>query len=264
MRKYFMAGVATAALVFGVSQAMAQSSTGGAADKAGASGATSSPGLSGGAAGTVDHSKKEGSKTVGQARDQAEPKIAQPSTMGSDQKADQKDLKAGQKKMGAGAADQTKQNAQREPDTMKSKSKTTTGQAHDQMKDEKGTQSPSSGKMGAQPSTNQNNAQAPSSSSSSTTKMGQQPSTTQNNAQGSSSSGTTTGLSSSSATQLTTSRWMIFMISTLSGKSSWPAREARKRAVRGPLHQEVWLGWISGFTVSGSAGVPPEQCSRET
>src|SRR5947209_17866518 len=109
MRKYFMAGVATAALMFGVSQAMAQSSTGGAADKAGTSGATSAPSMSGGASGTMDHTKKEGSKTVGQARDQAEPKGAQPSKMGSDQKADQKDLKADQK-MGAGAADQTKQN----------------------------------------------------------------------------------------------------------------------------------------------------------
>jgi hypothetical protein len=197
MRKYFMAGVATAALVFGASQVMAQST--GAPDKAGA---TSSPSMSGGASGTMDHSKSERSKTVGQARDQAEPKSAQPSTMGNDQKADQKDLKAGQK-MGAGAADQTKQNAQREPDAMKAKSKTTTGQAHDPMKDEKGTQSPSSGKMGAQPSTNQNSAQAPASSSS-TTKMGQQPSTTQNNAQGSSSSSVTTGSASTSATQLTT------------------------------------------------------------
>ena len=55
----------------------------------------------------MDHSKKEGSKTVGQARDQAEPKSTQPSKMGSDQKADQKDLRANQK-TGAGAVDQTK------------------------------------------------------------------------------------------------------------------------------------------------------------
>jgi len=172
---------------------------GGATDKAAAPAATSSPSMSGGASGTVDHSKAEGSKTVGQARDQAEPKSAQPSTMGSDQKADQKGLKADQK-MGAGAADQTKQNAQRDNDTMKSK---TTGQAHDQMKSEKGAESPSTGKMGAQPTTTQNNAQAPSTASPSTTKTGQQPSTTQNNAQGSSSSGATTGSASSSATALT-------------------------------------------------------------
>jgi len=198
MRKYLMAGVATAALMFGASQTMAQSSMGGATDKGGAatSPGTAAPSVSG----TTDHTKKEGSKTVGQARDQAEPKGVQPSSkMGSDQKADQKDLKADQK-MGAGAADQTKQNAQRDSD--KSKAKMTTGQSRDQMKDEKGAQSPSSGKMGAQPSTTQNNAQAPSTSS--TTKMGQQPSTTQNSAQGSSSSSTTTGSASSSATQLTT------------------------------------------------------------
>jgi hypothetical protein len=191
MRKYFMAGVATAALMFGASQAMAQSSMGGATDKAGTPAATSSPSMSGGASGTTDHSKAEGSKTVGQARDQAEPKSAQPSTMGSDRKADQKGMKADQK-MGAGAADQTKQNAQRDTDTMKSK---TTGQALDQMKSEKGAESPSTGKMGAQPNATQNNAQAPSTSSS--TKAGQ------NNAQGSSST-TTTGSASPSATQLTT------------------------------------------------------------
>src|SRR4051794_14820713 len=143
MRKYLMAGAATAALMFGASQVMAQSSMGG-ADKAGA---TTSPGTAApSVSGTTDHTKKEGSKTVGQARDQAEPKGAQPSSkMGGDQKADQKDLKADQK-LGAGAADQTKQNAQRDGD--KSKSKMTTGQSRDQMKDEKGAQSPSSGKMG--------------------------------------------------------------------------------------------------------------------
>ena len=194
MRKYFMAGVATAALMFGVSQAMAQSSTGGAPDKAGA---TSSPSTAGGA--SMDHSKAEGSKTVGQARDQAEPKGVQPSSkMGSDQKADQKDMKADQK-IGAGPADQTRQNAQRDD---KSKSKTTVGQARDQMKSDKGAESPAAGKMGAQPNATQNNAQAPSTST--TTKTGQQPSTMQNNAQGSSSSTTTTGSASSSATQLTT------------------------------------------------------------
>jgi len=107
-------------------------------------------------------------------------------------------LKSDQK-MGAGTADQTKQNAQR--DTDKTKSKTTTGQSRDEMKNG---QSPSTSKMGAQPGTNQNSAQAPSSSSS-TTKMGQQPSTSTNqNAQGSTSSSTTTGSASSSATQLTT------------------------------------------------------------
>ena len=158
MRKYFMAGVATAALVFGASQVMAQSSMGGATDKAGASGATSTPSMSGGA--SMDHSKAEGSKTVGQARDQAEPKSAQPSTMSSDQKADQKGMKADQK-MGAGAADQTRQNAQRDE-----KSKATVGQSRDQMKSEKGAESPSEGKMGAQPNAGQNNAQAPATSSS--------------------------------------------------------------------------------------------------
>jgi hypothetical protein len=113
----------------------------------------------------------------------------QPSSkMGSDTKADQK--------MGTGAADQTKQNAQR--DTDRTKSKTTTGQSRDEMKSDKGATSPSSGKMGAQPKANENNAQAPSSTN---TKMGQQPSTNQN-AQGS--SNLTTGSTSSSATQLTT------------------------------------------------------------
>jgi len=196
MRKYFMAGVATAALMFGVSQAMAQSSS---TDKAGASGATSAPSMSGGA--SMDHSKQEGSKTVGQARDES--KSAQPSSkMSGDQKVEKKDMKPDQK-MGAGSADQTRQNAQGDE---KSKAKTTTGQARDQMKTEKGAESPSTGKMGAQPNATQNSAQAPSSSSS--TKTGQQPSTMQNNAQGSSSGSssttTTTGSASSSATQLTT------------------------------------------------------------
>ena len=189
MRKYLMAGVATAALMFGLNQAMAQSSMGGGADKQ--QGATSAaPSPSHGASGAMDHSKSEGSKTIGQARDQAEPKNMQPSSkMGSDTKADQK--------YGAGTADHDKQNAQRETD--RAKSKTTTGQSRDEMKSDKGATSPSSGKMGAQPKANENNAQAPSSSS----KMGQQPSTNQN-AQGSSSSSVTTGSTSSSATQLTT------------------------------------------------------------
>ena len=196
MRKYLMAGVATAALMFGLNQAMAQSSMGGGADKSGATSAA--PSTSSGASGTMDHSKSEGSKTVGQARDQNESKGMQPSSkMGSDSKADQKDMKADQK-MGAGAADQTKQNAQRDND--RTKSKTTTGQSRDEMKSDKDRMSPSSsGKMGAQPKANENNAQAPSSSSN--TKMGQQPSTNQN-AQGS--SNVTTGSTSASATQLTT------------------------------------------------------------
>lgn len=197
MRKYLMAGVATAALMFGLNQAMAQSSMGGGAEKQ--PGATSAaPSASHGASGAMDHSKSEGSKTIGQAREQSEPKGMQPSTkMGGDMKADQKEMKTDQK-MGAGAADQTKQNVQR--DTDRTKSKTTIGQSRDEMKSDKGATSPSSGKMGAQPKANENNAQAPSSSS--TTKMGQQPSTNQN-AQGSSSS-VTTGSAASSATQLTT------------------------------------------------------------
>ncbi len=201
MRKYLMAGVATAALMFGLNQAMAQSSMSGGADKQ--PGATSpAPGKSGGASDVMDHSKSEGSKTIGQARDQAEPKGMQPSSKmgGNDTKADQRDMKTDQK-IGAGTADETRRNAQRDTDQMKSKPKTTTGQARDQMKTEKGMEGPSSGKMGAQPKANENNAQAPSSSS--TTKMGQQPSTSQN-AQGSSSSSVTTGAASSSATQLTT------------------------------------------------------------
>src|SRR5579871_37031 len=175
MRKYLMAGAATAALMFGLSQAVAQSTMGG-HEKSGA--ATSAPSTSGG---SMDHSKAQGSKTVGQARDD--------SGMKSDQK------------MGAGA-------------TQRDESKTT-GQARDDMKNDKSAQSPSSNKMGSQrdesksKSTtgqsrdemkNEKGAQNPSSSS---TKMGQQPSsTTEKNAQGSSS--TTTGSSSSSATQLTT------------------------------------------------------------
>jgi hypothetical protein len=193
MRKYLMAGVATAALMFGLNQAAAQSSMGGGTEKQ--PGATSSaPSAAGSASGSMDRSK-----TIGQARDQVEPKSAQPSKMGNDTKADQKDMKADQR-TGAGAADETKRNAQRDTDRMKSK--TTTGQARDQMKTEKGTDSPSSGKMGAQPKANENNAQAPSSSS--TTKMGQQPSTDQSRAQGSSSSSVTTGAASSAASQLTT------------------------------------------------------------
>ncbi|MBV9610773.1 MAG: hypothetical protein JO187_14515, partial [Acidobacteria bacterium] len=175
MRKYLMAGVATAALTFGVNQAMAQSSMGGGVEK---QGTTSAQSTSKGAA-------SEGSKTIGQARDQAESKGMQPSSKMGDRDKDKmggNNIKSDQK-MGAGTADQTKQNAQR--DTDKTKSKTTTGQSRDEMKSG---QSGSTSKMGAQPSTNQNNAQAPSSSS----KMGQ------------SSSGATTGSASSSATQLTT------------------------------------------------------------
>src|SRR5437868_3302556 len=113
MRKYLMAGVATAALMFGLNQTMAQSSMGGGADKSGATSAapSASHGATGGA---MDHSKSEGSKTIGQARDQGESKGMQPSSkMGSDTKADQKGMKADQK-MGAGSADQTRQNAQRD------------------------------------------------------------------------------------------------------------------------------------------------------
>jgi Protein of unknown function (DUF1236) len=191
MRKYLMAGVATAALMLGLNQAMAQSSMSGGAEKQ--PGATSSN-PSTGTSGTMDHSKSEGSKTIGQARDQAEPKGMEPSSKvgGSDMKADQK--------VGAGAVDETKRNAQR--DTDKATSKTTIGQARDEMKSEKGAASHSAGKMGAQPKANENDAQTPSSSS--TTKMGRQPSTNQNSAQGLSSSGATTGSASSSATQLTT------------------------------------------------------------
>lgn len=169
MRKYLMAGVATAALMFGLNQAMAQSSMGGGADKQ--QGATSAgPSTSPSASGAMNHSKSEGSKTIGQARDQSEPKGMQPpSKMGGDTKADQK--------YGAGTADHNKQNAQRETD--RAKSKTTTGQSRDEMKSDKGAMSPSSGKMGAQPKANENNAQS------------------------SSSSNVTTGSASSSATQLT-------------------------------------------------------------
>jgi hypothetical protein len=74
----------------------------------------------------MDHGKKQGAKTIGQARDQAEPKAAQPSsTMGGNDKAD------------------------------RMKSKTTTGQAQDQMKTDKAAPSASSGKMGAQPNAGQ-------------------------------------------------------------------------------------------------------------
>ncbi len=215
--KYLMAGVATAALMFGLNQAVAQSSMSGGADKQQGT-MSSQPSTSKGASGAMDHSKSEGSKTigqahdqnqsktVGQARDQKEPKTTgqareeskglQPSSKMGDRDKDKmggNNMKPEQK-MGAGTADQTKQNAQRTDQ----KSKTTTGQSRDEMK----TQSPSAGKMGAQPSTNQNSAQTPSSSSS-TSKMGQQPQTNQN-AQGSSSSNVTTGSASSSATQLTT------------------------------------------------------------
>jgi hypothetical protein len=193
MRKYLMAGVATAALMFGLNQAMAQSSMGGGADKQGATSAA--PSTSHGASGAMDHSKSEGSKTVGQAREQSESKgMSEPKGMQPSSKTGSNDMKADHK-MGASTADQTKQDAQR--DTDRAKSKTTTGQSRDEMKSDKGTTNPSSGKMGAQPKANENNAQAPSSSS----KMGQQPSTNQN-AQGS--SNVTTGSASSSATQLTT------------------------------------------------------------
>ena len=214
MRKYFMAGVATAALMFGVNQAMAQSSMGSGAEKQGTTSAQSAPK---GASGAMDHSKSEGSKTIGQARDdggskgmssstdrskaegsktigqsrdQSESKGMQPSSKMGDRDKDKmggNDKLKSDQKIGAGTADQTRKNAQR--DTDRTKSKTTTGQSRDEMKNEKGVQSPSSSKMGAQPSTNQYNAQAPSSSSS--TKMGQE-------------KGATTGSASSSATQLTT------------------------------------------------------------
>jgi len=212
MRKYLMAGVATAALMFGLNQAMAQSSMSGGTEKQGTTSAQSpSKGASGamehsksessktvgqardesgskGTSGSMDHSKSNGSKTVGQSREQSESKGMQPSSkMGEKEKTGGNNMKSEQK-MGAGSADQ--KNAQRENGT---KSKSTTGQSREEKS------SPSTSKMGAQPSTNQNNAQAPSSSS--TTKMGQQPSTNEK-AQGSSS--TTTGSASSSAPQLTT------------------------------------------------------------
>ncbi len=195
MRKYLMAGVATAVLMFGLNQAMAQSPMSGGADNKQPGATSSAPSASSGASSTMDHAKSQGPKTIGQARDQAkQPKDTQPSS-----KIGRTDMKSDQK-MGAGAVDQSNQHAQRDSDRMKSK--TTTGQARDEMKSEKGTESPSAGKMGAQPKANENNAQAPSSAS--TAKMGQQPSTNQNNAQGSSSSSVTTGSASSSATQLTT------------------------------------------------------------
>ena len=214
MRKYLMAGVATAALMFGVNQAMAQSSMGSGAEKQGATSAQSTTkgasgamghsrsegsktigqardeGASKGMSSSMDRSKSEGSKTIGQARDEGGSKGMSSSTDRSKsegsktigQSRDQSESKGMQPSSKMGERD-------RDRDRMNGKSKTTTGQSRDEMKNEKGTQSPSSGQMGAQPSTNQNNAQAPSSSSS---KMGQ------------GSSNVTTGSASSSATQLTT------------------------------------------------------------
>jgi hypothetical protein len=194
MRKYLMTGAATAALIFGLSQAIAQSSMG-ASEKEKAPAATSGS-MSGGASGAMDHSKSDASKTIGQARDEK-------SDLKNAQTPSSPKMGAGDQKMGAGPGDQMKQNAQRDSDSLKSKSKMTTGQSKDQMKDENRTTQDmnkagaSTSKMGAQP----NAAQG---SSSSSTKMGQQPSTNQNSAQGSSSSNVTTGAASSSATQLTT------------------------------------------------------------
>jgi hypothetical protein len=193
MRKYLMAGVATAALMFGVNQTMAQSSMGGGTDKQGATSAA--PSTSKGSSGAMDHSTAQGSKTIGQARDQdgsrgmSGPGERSEGSKTIGQSREQSESKGMQPSSKMGDRDKDKMG-----DNDRTKSKTTTGQSRDEMKNEKGAQSPSSGKMGAQPSTNQNNAQAPSSSSS--TKMGQQPSGNENRA--------TTGSASSSATQLTT------------------------------------------------------------
>jgi len=163
MRKYLMAGVATAALMFGLNQAMAQSSMSnqGAASQGTTSAAPStSQGGAGsmkpGASGSINQSTSQGAKTIGQARDQSESKGMEPSSKGD------RDRMGDRDRIG-----------QRDNDRMKSK--TTTGQSRDEMKNEKG-------------------AQAPSSSSS--TRMGQQPSTNEKAA--------TTGSTSSSSTQLTT------------------------------------------------------------
>ncbi len=196
MRKYLMAGVATAALMFGVNQVMAQSSMSGGADKQGATSA--SPSTSQGSSGAMNKSKSQGSQTTGQAHDQGGTKGMSSSmdhskSQGSQttgQSREQSESKGMQQQPSSKMGERDKMGngtAQHENDRMKSKG--TTGQSRDEMKNEKGAQSPSSGKMGQQPSTNQN-------------KMGQQPSTNENRAQGQ--SGTTTGAASSSATQLTT------------------------------------------------------------
>jgi hypothetical protein len=218
MRKYLMAGAATAALILGLNQVMAQSSIGG-ADKGPAASSQSAPAAPGGASTDV---KRDHSKTIGQSQSR-------------DEKSDLKAAPSSQlpAKTGTGASDELKKS------DSAAKSKMTTGQAKDnaiepsgkaekkmepagkvdkkmttgQSKDEnrnamepggkmeKGAQAPSSSttKMGQQPSTSQN-AQAPASSN---TKMGQQPSTNQNSAQGTSSPGVTTGSTSSGSVQLT-------------------------------------------------------------
>jgi hypothetical protein len=225
MRKYLMAGAATAALILGVNQVMAQSTIGG-ADKAPAAASQSAPGAS-----TSGDMKKAEPKTVGQSQSRDEKsdlktlpssqqpsnkaagasdelksgdmKKAEPKTVGQsqsrDEKSDLKTLPSSQQpsNKGAGASDELKKS------DSGAKSKMTTGQSKGET-DMKGAQAPSSPstKMGQQPSTNQNNAQAPSSSN---TKMGQQPSTNQNSAQGTpqASPGVTTGAASSGAVQLT-------------------------------------------------------------
>jgi hypothetical protein len=210
MRKYLMAGAATAALVLGLNQVMAQAPTGG-ADKNPAASSQAAPAKPGGASTDM---KRDSSKTVGQSqsRDEKSDLKAAPSNpsskMGAGASDELKKSDAGAKsKMTTGQAKDENRNAM-EPGGKGKSDKMTTGQSKDntlepngkgtagsktttgQSKDENRNTMEPGGKM-------EKGAQAPSSSS---TKMGQQPSTNQNNAQGS--SNVTTGSTASGTVQL--------------------------------------------------------------
>jgi len=221
MRKYLMASAATAALILGLNQAMAQSPTSG-ADKAPAASSQSAPAASGNLPGaTSTDVKRDRSKTIGQAqsRDEKSDLKTAPSNpsskMGAGTSGELKKSDSGAKsKMTTGQSKDENRNAMEQ--SGKADKKMTTGQSKDE--DRNALEPNGKGKAGNKTTIGQSKdedrkamepggkmekgAQAPSSSS---TKMGQQPSTNQNNAQGTpqGSPGVTTGSTSSGSVQLT-------------------------------------------------------------
>jgi len=204
MRKYLMTGAATAALIFGLSQAMAQQKpeTGGNAPAA----ATGAP--SGGA--SADQKKMgqelkgDQKKTVGQAQDnKADQKLGQKPDVKSDQKMGQG---ADQKKTIGQAPDKADQKLGQKPDQKlgqgtdqkMGQQKSTVGQSKDSMSKDSMSKD-SSPKTGTQPSTQ--SSQGTQSGSQSTTAQGKQaPSGTSSQTGTSTSQSTQTGTSSQTTT----------------------------------------------------------------